>query len=196
MAGGFAYSFGQIGGSVCLSSEDLNTHTHTHTHTRGDGFCGWCAQVWFAYTRPTDDSVQPDYKMKDVSVSIPQGKSLGLVGHTGCGKSTMIKLILKEYFIEEGEGDLTLAGKDIKDISARWLYSKVAYVPQKPTMFDETIYYNIVYGWDKVCGSTHARIQTVCTHDRQSCFGVCFLDSASSGEGGGGEAESGSSSRA
>ncbi|EGD75706.1 hypothetical protein PTSG_07823 [Salpingoeca rosetta] len=53
--------------------------------------------------------------MKDVSVEIPQGKSLGLVGHTGCGKSTMIKLILKEYGIEPGEGDLTLGGINIRD---------------------------------------------------------------------------------
>eukprot|EP00056_Hartaetosiga_gracilis_P008735 m.125583 g.125583 ORF g.125583 m.125583 type:complete len:965 (+) comp12984_c0_seq1:67-2961(+) len=106
--------------------------------------------VYFAYTRPSNPNDKPDYKMKNVSVSIPQGKSIGLVGHTGCGKSTMVKLILKEYSIAPNEGTLTLGGKGIEDICTRWLYSKVAYVPQKPTMFDENIYYNLVYGWKQV----------------------------------------------
>lgn len=43
------------------------------------------------------------------------------MGYTGCGKSTMIKLILKEYKIEPGEGNLTLGGIDIKDVSARYV---------------------------------------------------------------------------
>ena len=45
-----------------------------------------------------------------------------------------------------GEGIVTLDGIDMRNISPRWLYSRVAYVPQKPVIFDESIYYNLVYG--------------------------------------------------
>ncbi len=72
---------------------------------------------------------------------------MGLVGHTGCGKSTLIKLILREYPPENTEGSLTVGGNDINSLSPRWLYSKIAYVPQKPIIFNESIYYNMTYGW-------------------------------------------------
>lgn len=101
-------------------------------------------KVWFAYTRPQDPQEDVDYKLKDVTTSFPRGKSVALVGHTGCGKSTMVKLILREYSVENGEGIVTLDGIDMRHVSPRWLYSRVAYVPQKPVIFDESIFYNLV----------------------------------------------------
>lgn len=50
-----------------------------------------------------------------------QGSTIGLVGNSGSGKSTLVKLILREYTIEPGEGELTLGGRDIKQVSPRYV---------------------------------------------------------------------------
>lgn len=108
-------------------------------------------KVWFSYTRdPDNPDAEVTYNLKDVTADFPRGKSVGLVGHTGCGKSTLIKLILREYNVIDGEGNLNLDEVAMASVSPRWLYSQIAYVPQKPIIFDESIFYNLCYGWEAV----------------------------------------------
>lgn len=79
--------------------------------------------------------------LKDVSFTIPKGQKVALVGASGSGKSTIAKLLLKYYELEEGE--ITIDGVDIQEYSNDSLRRAISYVPQNIELFSKTIYDNI-----------------------------------------------------
>ena len=88
---------------------------------------------------------RPDVTVLDgLDVSIQQGKTLALVGPSGCGKSTIVSLL--ERFYDPRSGQLTLDGRDLRDLNIRWLRSQIGIVSQEPVLFDTTIAENIRYG--------------------------------------------------
>ncbi|MBE1445136.1 ABC transporter ATP-binding protein [Paenibacillus sp. OAS669] len=82
--------------------------------------------------------------LEDVSFSLPSGQTLGIVGRTGSGKSTLIKQLLREY--PTGEGDLLVAGMPIERIGMDRLKSWIGYVPQESFLFSQTIRANMYFG--------------------------------------------------
>lgn len=72
---------------------------------------------------------------------------MGLVGASGCGKSTIIQLLLRFY--EPNEGSIFVDGLDIKDYDIDALRRHFGIVSQEATLFDETVKYNILYGNDE-----------------------------------------------
>ncbi|XP_062096709.1 ABC transporter B family member 9 [Humulus lupulus] len=81
---------------------------------------------------------------RDLSLTIPSGKTVALVGESGSGKSTVISLI--ERFYDPLSGQLTLDGVDIKKFKLSWLRQQMGLVSQEPILFNETIRDNIAYG--------------------------------------------------
>lgn len=81
--------------------------------------------------------------LKNVSFSIPKGKSVALVGPSGAGKSTLMDLLPK--FIEAQSGSILLDGKDIRQITADSLHSMMGIVNQESILFNETIFNNIAF---------------------------------------------------
>ena len=81
---------------------------------------------------------------KDYSLSIAPGESVALVGASGCGKSTIINLLLRFY--DPQSGAVCLDGRDIKDLNIRWLRHQIGYVGQEPILFAGTVADNIAYG--------------------------------------------------
>lgn len=79
--------------------------------------------------------------LKDVSFTIPKGKKVALVGASGSGKSTIAKLLLKYYELEEGE--ITIDGVDIAEYASDSLRRGISYVPQNIELFSKSIYDNI-----------------------------------------------------
>lgn len=79
--------------------------------------------------------------LKDISFIIPKGKKVALVGASGSGKSTIAKLLLKYYEVEEGE--ITIDGVDIAEYSNTSLRRGISYVPQNIELFSKSIYDNI-----------------------------------------------------
>ena len=79
--------------------------------------------------------------LNDVSFTIPKGKKVALVGASGSGKTTMAKLLLKYYEPENGE--ITIDGIDINEISYKSLRKAISYVPQTIELFSKSIYDNI-----------------------------------------------------
>jgi ATP-binding cassette subfamily B protein len=85
--------------------------------------------------------------LRDVSLSIPAGETLGIVGSTGSGKSTLVKLLLRLYAVRDGS--IALDGIPIEGIRLEDLRGTMALVSQDVFLFHGTVRENIVYGsWD------------------------------------------------
>jgi len=81
---------------------------------------------------------------EDFNLNIPAGQHVGLVGHSGSGKSTITSLILR--FVDVNAGSITIDDQDIRDVRQSDLRRHISYVPQDPVLFHRTIRENIAYG--------------------------------------------------
>lgn len=81
---------------------------------------------------------------KGLSFKIDHGKTIGIVGETGAGKSTLVKLIPRFYEIQSGK--IAVDDIDIKDVRKSELRSKIGMVPQDSFLFSDTIEENLLYG--------------------------------------------------
>ena len=101
---------------------------------------------------PTIDLRNVDYRysdgvtdvLKDVNLHIPAGQKVGLVGHSGAGKSTIVQLLLR--FSDVTSGEIKVGGQDIRDVTQQSLREHIAYVPQEPMLFHRSLRKNIAYG--------------------------------------------------
>jgi ATP-binding cassette subfamily B protein len=109
--------------------------------------------VSFAYTRPPDRSAtsngngaEPEQvlALDHVSLDIPPGQTVALVGATGAGKSTMAKLIARFY--DPTSGAVLVDGHDLREVSSRSLRSQMGIVPQEAFLFSGTVAENIAFG--------------------------------------------------
>ena len=80
---------------------------------------------------------------QNFNLKIPKNNKVALVGHSGCGKTTLIKLLYRLYNINEGE--ILIDGKNIKKIKQNSLRENMSIVPQECLLFDDTIYNNIKF---------------------------------------------------
>ena len=84
------------------------------------------------------------YALKNVSVKVPAGGKLAIVGRTGSGKSTMVKLLAR--LIEPTAGRVLLDGRDARELNLFELRRAIGLVPQEPTLFSDTLARNIAFG--------------------------------------------------
>jgi len=82
--------------------------------------------------------------LTDFNLDIKPGERVGIVGHSGAGKSTITKLLLR--FNDITEGSITIDGQDIRNVTQDDLRSVISYVPQEPILFHRPIKENINYG--------------------------------------------------
>ena len=81
--------------------------------------------------------------LHDIHFTIPAGTTVGILGGTGSGKSTLVHLLDKLYLLEEGQGRITIGGKDIRKIKTDHLRRNIGIVLQEPYLFSRTIAENI-----------------------------------------------------
>ncbi|MDN6195501.1 MAG: ATP-binding cassette domain-containing protein [Atopostipes suicloacalis] len=79
--------------------------------------------------------------LEDIHFSVAKGESIGIVGRTGSGKSTILKLLLREY--DKYEGTIQFGGRDIRDYTLDALLQNIGYVPQNNYLFSASIRDNI-----------------------------------------------------
>ena len=86
----------------------------------------------------------PQKILDGVSFTIEPGEKVGLIGSSGAGKTTIIRLL--QRYMDPNEGAILLNGIDLKDVQlASWL-AMLAYIPQQAQVFDGTVKYNLTYG--------------------------------------------------
>ncbi len=96
-------------------------------------------KVDFAYPRRPETLV-----LHQFSLEVKPGTSVGLVGKSGCGKSTVIGLIQRFYDVEKGS--IKVDGEDIRELDVRWYRRHTALVSQEPVLYSGSIRDNIVFG--------------------------------------------------
>ncbi|WP_312470617.1 ABC transporter ATP-binding protein [Neobacillus sp.] len=115
--------------------------------------------VSFSYEGTMGEAV-----LKNITLSILPGETVGIIGSTGSGKSTLVGLIPRFYDVTSGT--IKVDGEDIKDVNPKRLREKIAFVPQKNVLFTGTVAENIQWGKEDApqeeveAAATHA-----CAHD-------------------------------
>ena len=84
--------------------------------------------------------------IKDLSLKIAQGQKIAILGNTGSGKSTMAHLLMRMYDVSNGH--VMIDGNDVKQLELGSFRRQIAYSPQEPYLFSDTIYNNICFGKD------------------------------------------------
>lgn len=105
--------------------------------------------------------------LKDVSFTIPSGKTVAVVGSSGSGKSTLARLLFRFYDLESGA--IFIDGQDISKTLQSTVRQAVGIVPQDTVLFNDTIFYNILYG--RPAASTD-EVHTAAKHAKIHDFAV------------------------
>lgn len=97
---------------------------------------------------------------ENLNLHFEDEKIVGLVGESGSGKSTLMKMVMKWYMAKSGK--ISLNEEDILEIDSRKLQEKIAYIPQFPQIFSQTIRENLVLGNDKITDEEILEIAEKC----------------------------------
>ena len=103
--------------------------------------------VHFAY-----DAARPI--LKGITLEVPAGHKVALVGSSGSGKSTIGRLLFRFYDVSQGT--LSIDGQDVRGVTLKSLHAAIGVVPQDTVLFNDSIYYNIAYGSDS---ATRAQVE-------------------------------------
>jgi ATP-binding cassette subfamily B protein len=85
-----------------------------------------------------------EYALRDIDLTIPAGQTVALVGETGAGKSTFVKLAARFY--DPTSGRILVDGHDLREVTAHSLRSQMGMVPQEAFLFSGTVRENIMFG--------------------------------------------------
>jgi ATP-binding cassette, subfamily B, multidrug efflux pump len=124
-------------GEVLSEQDDMKWNRETSTTNIGGRID--FENVTFSYEGASGDPV-----LKNISFTCMPGESIGIIGSTGSGKSSLVELIPRFYDVTSGT--IKLNGEDISEINPKALRKKVAIVPQKATLFTGTVIENIRWG--------------------------------------------------
>lgn len=81
--------------------------------------------------------------LRDISFTVPQGRTFGILGGTGSGKSTIVQLLSRLYELQDQRGSIYIGGRDVKDIPIEELRRSIGMVLQEPFLYSRTIRENI-----------------------------------------------------
>ncbi len=102
--------------------------------------------------------------LSGVTLTVAPGETVALVGETGAGKSTIVKLMVRFY--DPTSGRVTLDGRDVSRLDLSWFRHQLGYVPQEPFLFSGTIRDNIAYGRPEASDAeVEAAARAVGAHD-------------------------------
>lgn len=106
--------------------------------------------------------------LHDISLDVPAGTTLAIIGRTGNGKSTLVNLLLRLYNTRPGQ--ILIDGRDINTIALKTLRENIAYVPQDNFLFSDTLRSNIAFGSEEDMGEIVKATEAACIHDNIIAF--------------------------
>lgn len=118
---------------------DPDTIERRTTGTRLDDLDGAVSYEDVSFSYDGEETI-----IDDVTLSVAPGETVGLVGPTGAGKTTLTKLLMRLY--DADSGTVRLDGHDVQDIDVRSLREHLGYVSQEPFLFGGTVRENVAYG--------------------------------------------------
>ena len=86
--------------------------------------------------------------LEDISFTVEAGQMVGIIGKTGCGKTTVVDLLLRTYNLDENQ--LFIDGKDIMNLPFKKVREAIGYVPQDNFLFSDTVANNIAFAFDEI----------------------------------------------
>jgi ATP-binding cassette subfamily B protein len=95
------------------------------------------------------------YALRNITLDVPAGVTVAIVGHTGSGKSTLVSLIPR--LLDPTRGEVFLDGVDLRDLDPEWLRRQIGFVPQETFLFSATLAENIAWGIDHATPDEIAR---------------------------------------
>ena len=119
--------------------------------------------VDFSYYKESDAPI-----LKDITLRIASGETIGIIGGTGSGKTSLVNLISRLYDVMQGS--VKVGGVDVREYDLEVLRSEVAVVLQKNVLFSGTIYENLMWGMRKETGDGSEKIKAEC---RRVCKLAC-----------------------
>lgn len=119
--------------------------------------------VTFSYAQASRPAIE------DISFTVRPGETLGIIGPTGCGKSTLVNLVPRFY--DAGEGHILVDGLDVKNWNMDSLREKIGVAPQKALLFTGTIVENLHWGQpDASMDEIREAAKIACTDEFVSAF--------------------------
>ncbi len=106
--------------------------------------------------------------LKDITLKVPAGTTLAVIGRTGNGKSTLVNLLLRLYNTKPGM--ILIDGRDINTIALKTLRENIAYVPQDNFLFSDTLKSNIAFGSEEDMSAITRATKAACIHDNIITF--------------------------
>ena len=124
---------------VLQCEEDLPTRSGADYPTRADGGDGYITfeHVNFSYNKTKNN-------LTDINFKLPRGGSLGIIGATGSGKTTIISLLMRLYDVDSGS--IRIGGRDVRTMTADELHSKFGVAMQHDFLYADTIAENVDFG--------------------------------------------------
>jgi len=140
-----------------ILDQQAEEHGHTPSLQRSTGSLK-IRGLSFAYPSSTDDSsVDRTASLSDIDLDVAVGETVALVGPPGCGKSTLVRLILKLYDYQHG--CIEVDGLEVANLDRHWLRSQFAVVSQEPFLFSRTVSDNLRLGMPD---ASFAQLQAAC----------------------------------
>jgi ATP-binding cassette subfamily B multidrug efflux pump len=130
--------------NILRTKPDIEDDKETNNNIKPEDIKGEIEFKNVSFRYPGTDSLV----LKNINFKIPRGSTLGIIGHTGAGKSTLVNLIPRIYDVSEGR--IFIDGYRIKSIPVKVLRSSIGIVPQESFLFSQTLERNISYGDESV----------------------------------------------
>jgi subfamily B ATP-binding cassette protein MsbA len=124
--------------------EMLDTHTEVAESANAAPLPPFAQAIEFRDVTFAYEDVHPRAILRNVTLTVPAGQMVAIVGRSGAGKTTLVNLIPRFYDVSGGA--ITIDGHDLREVTLKSLRAQVGIVTQETVLFDDTIANNIAYG--------------------------------------------------